>query len=92
MRFTVKRITSIKIILTKQNTQIILSGVYNSGDKNSAIFDLVKRNMLVAQQNTQICLEACERLNGGALLWVTAQRLYILYDSLHNLLCRIRVF
>ena len=78
MRFTVKRISSVKIILAKQYSQIVLPRIYNSGDQNSSIFNPVKRNMLVAQQYTQICLETCKCLNRWALFRETAKRFQIL--------------
>ena len=78
MRFTVKRISSVKIILAKQYAQIVLPRIYNSGDQNSSVFNSVKRNMLVAQQYTQICLKTCQCLNRGALFRETAKRFQVL--------------
>ena len=37
------------IIITKQNAQIILPGINNSGDINSTVFNLIQSNVIAAQ-------------------------------------------
>ena len=62
------------IIITKQNAQVILPGVNNSGDIDNIVFNLIQSNVITAQQYSQICLKTCQCLNRGALFRETSKR------------------
>ena len=48
MRFTMKRITSFQIIIAKQDAKIVLTRIYDSGNKYRFILDFVQSNMFPA--------------------------------------------
>ena len=87
MRFTVKRITSFQIIVAKQDTKIILTRIYDSGNKYRFIFDSVQSNMFSAQEHPQLRLKPCHRLNGRPLLRIASQRTQIFQNASYDPVC-----
>lgn len=84
MRFTAKRITSFQIIVAKQDAKIVLTRIYDSGNKYRFILNFVQSNMFPAQEHTQLRLKPCQRFNGRPLLRVASQRTQIFQNVSHN--------
>ena len=73
MRFIVKRITSVQIIITEQYSQIILTGIYDSGNEYCFIFNFVQGNMFPTQEHSQLCLKSGKGFDGRPLFWISPQ-------------------
>ena len=70
---------------------MILTGIYDSGNKYRFFFNFVQSNMFPAQEHPQLSSKSSKRLNSRALFRIASQRSQVFQNAADDPICGVLV-